>query len=144
MQPRNSGYRRLGDGRPPVGPLQTTLAAWSLHTPRIKAPRICLAAPLSTIFALTYLTGRWPGYRPGLPGRRSPRCTCSRTTHGSYWPRHWASVVHRHGEDDGIVLVGVPGLVAGGYWDETRQTTQDAATPATVACARTMRADLAL
>ncbi|MFJ3913755.1 mannosyltransferase family protein [Streptomyces vinaceus] len=42
-------------------PLWTTLAAWSQRTPRIKTLYLCLAAPLSTIIALTYLTGRWAG-----------------------------------------------------------------------------------
>ncbi|MEU3837894.1 hypothetical protein [Streptomyces microflavus] len=53
-------------------------------------------------------------------------------------------LVHLHGEDEGIVLVGVPGIVVAGYWDEERKNTQDAATRATVACAQTLRADLAL
>ncbi|MFF7082136.1 hypothetical protein [Streptomyces lavendulae] len=53
-------------------------------------------------------------------------------------------VVHLRGDDEGIVLVGVPGIVAAGYWDEARKNTQDAATQATVACARSLRADLAL
>ncbi|WP_414167448.1 mannosyltransferase family protein [Streptoverticillium reticulum] len=42
-------------------PLWITLAAWSLRRPRIKTVYLCLAAPLSTLFALTFLTGRWAG-----------------------------------------------------------------------------------
>ncbi|MFF7637486.1 hypothetical protein ACFZB9_30735 [Kitasatospora sp. NPDC008050] len=53
-------------------------------------------------------------------------------------------VVHLHGEGDGIVLAGVPGIVLAGYWDEERKNTQGAATEAAVACARALRMDLVL
>ncbi|MYV55438.1 hypothetical protein [Streptomyces sp. SID3212] len=53
-------------------------------------------------------------------------------------------VTHLHGEGDGIVLVGVPGIVVACSWDEDRKNTPDAATAAAVACARALRADLAL
>ncbi|MFB8403175.1 mannosyltransferase family protein [Streptomyces sp. NPDC055912] len=42
-------------------PLWITLAAWTLRSPRFRTAYVCLAAPLSTLFALTYLTGRWAG-----------------------------------------------------------------------------------
>ncbi|UNO41403.1 mannosyltransferase family protein [Streptomyces sp. MST-110588] len=42
-------------------PLWIGLAAWSLRRPRVKAVYLCLAAPLSAVFALTFLTGRWAG-----------------------------------------------------------------------------------
>ncbi|MFE6062895.1 mannosyltransferase family protein [Streptomyces sp. NPDC056431] len=42
-------------------PLWITLAAWTLRSPRFRTAYFCLAAPLSTLFALTYLTGRWAG-----------------------------------------------------------------------------------
>lgn len=42
-------------------PLWITLAAWSLRRPRINTLYLCLAAPLSTLLALTFLTGRWAG-----------------------------------------------------------------------------------
>ncbi|MFF3748746.1 mannosyltransferase family protein [Streptomyces kronopolitis] len=42
-------------------PLWVSLAAWSLRRPRIKTAYLCLAAPVSTVFALTFLTGRWAG-----------------------------------------------------------------------------------
>lgn len=42
-------------------PLWITLAAWSLRSPRFRTAYYCLVAPLSTVFALTYLTGRWAG-----------------------------------------------------------------------------------
>ncbi|MFE9565916.1 mannosyltransferase family protein [Streptomyces sp. NPDC006487] len=42
-------------------PLWITLAAWSLRNPRIKTIYLCLAAPLGTVFALAFLTGRWAG-----------------------------------------------------------------------------------
>lgn len=53
-------------------------------------------------------------------------------------------VVHLHGEGEGIVLVGVPGIVVAAYWDEERKNTPDAATRAATACAQALRADLAL
>ncbi|MEU9861217.1 mannosyltransferase family protein [Streptomyces sp. NPDC047971] len=42
-------------------PLWIILAAWSLRSPRFATAYLCLAAPLSTLFALTFLTGRWAG-----------------------------------------------------------------------------------
>ncbi|MFE5483482.1 mannosyltransferase family protein [Streptomyces sp. NPDC056527] len=42
-------------------PLWIALAAWSLRSPRFRTAYFCLAAPLSTLFALTYMTGRWAG-----------------------------------------------------------------------------------
>ncbi|MFE3497925.1 mannosyltransferase family protein [Streptomyces sp. NPDC059175] len=42
-------------------PLWTGLAAWTVRRPRFEAAYLCLAAPLATVFALTYLTGRWTG-----------------------------------------------------------------------------------
>ncbi|MFG2888241.1 mannosyltransferase family protein [Streptomyces sp. NPDC048248] len=42
-------------------PLWIALAAWSLRSPRIKTAYLCLVTPLSTVFALTFLTGRWAG-----------------------------------------------------------------------------------
>ncbi|MFD7666106.1 mannosyltransferase family protein [Streptomyces sp. NPDC059788] len=42
-------------------PLWIILAAWSLRSPRFKTAYVCLVAPLSTVFALTFLTGRWTG-----------------------------------------------------------------------------------
>ncbi|MER8001874.1 mannosyltransferase family protein [Streptomyces sp. NPDC095613] len=42
-------------------PLWITLAAWSLRSPRVKTAYLCLVAPVSTVFALAFLTGRWTG-----------------------------------------------------------------------------------
>ncbi|MEU5304322.1 mannosyltransferase family protein [Streptomyces noursei] len=42
-------------------PLWIALAAWSLRTPRITTAYLCLATPLTTLFALAFLTGRWAG-----------------------------------------------------------------------------------
>lgn len=42
-------------------PLWIGLAAWSLRRPRIKTAYLCLTAPLTTVFALTFMTGRWAG-----------------------------------------------------------------------------------
>lgn len=42
-------------------PLWITLAAWSLRSPRFRTAYFCLVAPLSTLFALTFMTGRWAG-----------------------------------------------------------------------------------
>ncbi|MBB5939767.1 hypothetical protein FHS42_006863 [Streptomyces zagrosensis] len=42
-------------------PLWIALAAWSLRAPRFKTVYLCLAAPLTTVFALTFLSGRWAG-----------------------------------------------------------------------------------
>lgn len=42
-------------------PLWVALAAWSLRRPRFETVYLCLAAPLATVFALTYMTGRWTG-----------------------------------------------------------------------------------
>jgi hypothetical protein len=42
-------------------PLWISLAAWSLRKPRFNAVYLCLATPLTTVFALTFLSGRWAG-----------------------------------------------------------------------------------
>ncbi|TXS21776.1 hypothetical protein EAO70_07415 [Streptomyces sp. adm13(2018)] len=42
-------------------PLWIVLAAWTLRSPRFRTAYFCLVAPLSTLFALTFLTGRWAG-----------------------------------------------------------------------------------
>jgi hypothetical protein len=42
-------------------PLWIGLAAWSLRRPAIRIAYLCVAPPLSTIVALTFLTGRWAG-----------------------------------------------------------------------------------
>lgn len=42
-------------------PLWVTLAAWSLRSRRFTTTYLCLVGPLSTVFALTFLTGRWAG-----------------------------------------------------------------------------------
>lgn len=42
-------------------PLWVGLAALSLRRPRVKAVYLCLAGPLTTILAVTFLSGRWAG-----------------------------------------------------------------------------------
>ncbi|WP_446465484.1 mannosyltransferase family protein [Streptomyces sp. BRA346] len=42
-------------------PLWIGLAGWSLRRPRVKTVYICLAAPVSTVFTLAFLSGRWAG-----------------------------------------------------------------------------------
>ncbi|MCX4730741.1 mannosyltransferase family protein [Streptomyces sp. NBC_01363] len=42
-------------------PLWTGLAAWSLRSPRVKTAYLAVAAPLMTVFAVTFLSGRWAG-----------------------------------------------------------------------------------
>ncbi|MEU2563574.1 mannosyltransferase family protein [Streptomyces longispororuber] len=42
-------------------PLWVVLAAWSLRAPRVRTAYVCLVAPLMTVCALTFLTGRWAG-----------------------------------------------------------------------------------
>ncbi|WP_329068500.1 mannosyltransferase family protein [Streptomyces sp. NBC_01429] len=42
-------------------PLWIFLAAWSLRRPQIKTVYLCLVGPLTTIFAITFLSGRWTG-----------------------------------------------------------------------------------
>nr|WP_242440590.1 mannosyltransferase family protein [Streptomyces sp. CB02923] len=42
-------------------PLWIILAGWSLRSPRFKTAYLCVVAPLSTVFALTFFTGRWTG-----------------------------------------------------------------------------------
>ncbi|MEV6105842.1 mannosyltransferase family protein [Streptomyces sp. NPDC051940] len=42
-------------------PLWIALATWSLRRTRVKTVYLCLVTPLSTVFALTFLTGRWAG-----------------------------------------------------------------------------------
>ncbi|MDQ0794266.1 mannosyltransferase family protein [Streptomyces sp. B1I3] len=42
-------------------PLWITLALWSLRRPRFLAAYLCVAAPLTTVFALAFLSGRWAG-----------------------------------------------------------------------------------
>ncbi|WP_443051023.1 mannosyltransferase family protein [Streptomyces sp. JV185] len=42
-------------------PLWTGLAAWSLRSPRVRTAYLVVAAPLMTVFAVTFLSGRWAG-----------------------------------------------------------------------------------
>ncbi|MFE3901654.1 mannosyltransferase family protein [Streptomyces sp. NPDC059153] len=42
-------------------PLWTGLAAWSLRNARIQTAYLVVAAPLMTVFAVTFLSGRWAG-----------------------------------------------------------------------------------
>ncbi len=42
-------------------PLWILLAGWSLRTPRFTTMYLCLTAPLMTVFAVTFLSGRWAG-----------------------------------------------------------------------------------
>ncbi|MFG2193259.1 mannosyltransferase family protein [Streptomyces sp. NPDC048639] len=42
-------------------PLWIVLASWSLRYPRMKSVYLCLMGPLTTVFALAFLTGRWAG-----------------------------------------------------------------------------------
>ncbi|WP_405686946.1 mannosyltransferase family protein [Streptomyces sp. NBC_00057] len=42
-------------------PLWTGLAAWSLRNARVKTAYLVIAAPLMTVFAVTFLSGRWAG-----------------------------------------------------------------------------------
>ncbi|GGV39622.1 mannosyltransferase family protein [Streptomyces spectabilis] len=42
-------------------PLWIVLASWSLRAPRVRTAYVCLVAPLMTLCALTFLTGRWAG-----------------------------------------------------------------------------------
>ncbi|MGW7573827.1 mannosyltransferase family protein [Streptomyces sp. NPDC054765] len=42
-------------------PLWILLAAWSLRRPRFTTWYLCLTAPLMTVFAVTFLSGRWAG-----------------------------------------------------------------------------------
>lgn len=42
-------------------PLWICLAAWSLRRPRFTTLYLSLAGPLTTVFALTFLSGRWTG-----------------------------------------------------------------------------------
>lgn len=42
-------------------PLWTGLAAWSLRAPWRAYAGLCVLAPLSTLFAVTFLSGRWAG-----------------------------------------------------------------------------------
>lgn len=42
-------------------PLWVGLAAWSLRRPRVKTAYLAIAAPLMTVVALTFLSGRWAG-----------------------------------------------------------------------------------
>lgn len=42
-------------------PLHIGLAAWSLRRPRVLIVYLCLVAPLSTVYAVTFLSGRWAG-----------------------------------------------------------------------------------
>ncbi|MBH1939069.1 hypothetical protein I5Q34_33240, partial [Streptomyces sp. AV19] len=42
-------------------PLWIGLAARSFRTPRFKTAYLCFATPLTVVFALAYLTGRWAG-----------------------------------------------------------------------------------
>ncbi|MFD7256433.1 mannosyltransferase family protein [Streptomyces sp. NPDC059874] len=42
-------------------PLWIALASWSLGRPRVRTAYLCVAGPLSTLVAVTFLTGRWAG-----------------------------------------------------------------------------------
>ncbi|WP_203963575.1 hypothetical protein [Actinocatenispora thailandica] len=42
-------------------PLWVGLAAASLRMPRVRTGYLCLVVPLSTIFAVSFLSGRWAG-----------------------------------------------------------------------------------
>ncbi|MEV7520035.1 glycosyltransferase family 39 protein [Streptomyces sp. NPDC091371] len=42
-------------------PLWIALAGWSLRRPRVRTVYLCVAGPLSTLVAITFLTGRWAG-----------------------------------------------------------------------------------
>ncbi|MFB6815290.1 mannosyltransferase family protein [Streptomyces sp. NPDC056347] len=42
-------------------PLWTGLAAWSLRRPRVTTAYLAVAAPLSAVVAVTFLSGRWAG-----------------------------------------------------------------------------------
>lgn len=42
-------------------PLWIALASWSLRRPRMKTAYVCLVGPVSTVFAVTFLSGRWAG-----------------------------------------------------------------------------------
>ncbi|MFF4951412.1 mannosyltransferase family protein [Streptomyces chattanoogensis] len=42
-------------------PLWIGLAGWSLRRPRIKNIYLCVVAPLTTVFAVTFLSGHWAG-----------------------------------------------------------------------------------
>ncbi|GAA1509692.1 hypothetical protein GCM10009730_12560 [Streptomyces albidochromogenes] len=42
-------------------PMWVMLAAWSLRRPWVRGAYLCVVAPLSTVLALTFLTGRWAG-----------------------------------------------------------------------------------
>ncbi|MEU0372194.1 mannosyltransferase family protein [Streptomyces sp. NPDC006283] len=42
-------------------PLWIGLASWSLRRPRLTTVWLCLVGPLSTVFAMTFLSGRWTG-----------------------------------------------------------------------------------
>ncbi|GAA4888524.1 mannosyltransferase family protein [Streptomyces coeruleoprunus] len=42
-------------------PLWTALASWSRRRPAVTTLYLCLAVPLTTVFALAYMSGRWAG-----------------------------------------------------------------------------------
>ncbi|MFG3102254.1 mannosyltransferase family protein [Streptomyces sp. NPDC048182] len=42
-------------------PLWIGLAAWSLRRPQIKTAYLCVVAPVSAIYMVTFLSGRWAG-----------------------------------------------------------------------------------
>ncbi|MFI8500217.1 mannosyltransferase family protein [Streptomyces sp. NPDC085524] len=42
-------------------PLWIALAGWSLRRPGLRTAYVCIAGPLSTLVAVTFLTGRWAG-----------------------------------------------------------------------------------
>ncbi|MFJ8014871.1 mannosyltransferase family protein [Streptomyces sp. NPDC096339] len=42
-------------------PLWIALAGWSLRRPRLRTAYVCVVGPLSTLVAVTFLTGRWAG-----------------------------------------------------------------------------------
>ncbi|WP_079144396.1 mannosyltransferase family protein [Streptomyces agglomeratus] len=42
-------------------PMWVLLAAWSLRRPWVQSAYLCVAAPLSTVLAVAFLSGRWAG-----------------------------------------------------------------------------------
>ncbi|WP_329376215.1 mannosyltransferase family protein [Streptomyces sp. NBC_01351] len=42
-------------------PLWIALAGWSLRRPRVRTAYLCVAGPLSTLVAVTFMTGHWAG-----------------------------------------------------------------------------------
>ncbi len=42
-------------------PLWVLIAAWSVRRPRVATAYVCLASPLMTVLAVTFMTGHWAG-----------------------------------------------------------------------------------